>query len=84
MDEEYFFYGEDLYWGRRMKREGFRLGYFPHAQVIHYHGVTYKNGLAEVNTKWLRMLFQYIRKDRGAIRARLARTALGAGWAAAK
>ncbi len=66
LDEDYFFYAEDLSWGRRMKREGFRLAYFPQAKVVHFHGVTYRTVYAEVNTKWLRMLFHYIRKDRGA------------------
>jgi len=73
LDENYFFYAEDLSWGRRMKREGFRLAYFPQAKVVHFHGVTYRTVYAEVNTKWLRMLFQYIRKDRGEFDYRLVR-----------
>jgi N-acetylglucosaminyl-diphospho-decaprenol L-rhamnosyltransferase len=66
LDEDYFFYAEDLSWGRRMKREGFLLAYDPQAKVVHYHGVTYRTVYAEVNTKWLGMLFHYVRKDRGA------------------
>ena len=73
MDEDYFFYAEDLAWGRRMKREGFRLAYFPQARVVHFHGVTYKTVISEVNTKWLRMLFHFVRTERGPLEYGLAR-----------
>jgi len=80
MDEVYFFYGEDLEWGRRMKRHGFRPAYFPSAQVVHYHGVTYKTVLSEVNTKWLRMLFHFVRTERGRFEYCLVRAFASAGF----
>jgi len=80
MDEVYFFYGEDLEWGRRMKRKGLRLGYLPLAQVVHYHGVTYKTVLSEANTKWLRMLFHFVRTDRGPLEYALVRVFAVGGY----
>jgi len=80
MDEVYFFYGEDLEWGRRMKQAGFRLGYFPVAQIVHYHGVTYKTVLGEVNTKWLRMLFHFVRTERGPFEYALVRAFAAGGF----
>jgi len=65
LNEEYFFYAEDLDWGRRMTRAGMALHYWPGVRVIHFHGATYQNVLREINTAWLRMLFQYLRAERG-------------------
>jgi len=65
MSEDYFFYAEDLDWGRRMKDAGLVLHYWPGARVVHHHGVTYQDIIGKTNTAWLRMLFQYMKKERG-------------------
>lgn len=37
MDERYFLYFEDVDWCYRMKRGGWKVYYFPQAQMIHHH-----------------------------------------------
>lgn len=36
LDEEYFMYGEDLDWCWRAKFAGFKVVYYPKAQIVHY------------------------------------------------
>lgn len=67
MNEDYYFYAEDLDWGRRMKLKGIRLHYLPWIRVLHYHGVTYDKIHKEINTKWLSMLYSYVKKEKGGI-----------------
>lgn len=38
MDESYFMYGDDIDWCYRIKQAGFRVFYFPEAQILHYGG----------------------------------------------
>jgi GT2 family glycosyltransferase len=36
LDEEFFMYGEDLDWCYRMKNAGYKIVYYPQAQITHY------------------------------------------------
>jgi GT2 family glycosyltransferase len=36
LDEDYFMYGEDLDWSRRIKKAGWKIMYVPVAKIIHY------------------------------------------------
>jgi GT2 family glycosyltransferase len=65
LDDSYYFYAEDVDWGRRMTEGGVRLVYVPAVHVIHHHGRTYEGARAGVNTLWLRMLYRYVRRERG-------------------
>ncbi len=38
LDENLYFYNDDLDWCRRIKKQGWQLYYFPEAEVIHYGG----------------------------------------------
>jgi hypothetical protein len=38
MDESYFMYGDDIDWCYRIKQAGWKVYYFPEAEVIHYGG----------------------------------------------
>lgn len=38
LDENFFFYNEDLDWCRRILRNGWEIHYYPEAAVIHYGG----------------------------------------------
>lgn len=67
LNEDYFFYLDDIDWGLRMKEAGLRLHYFPGASVLHYHGITYKDIFREINTRWLGMLYGYVRMRRGQV-----------------
>lgn len=40
LDEDFFFYGEDLDWCWRFKEAGYKLVYTPITKVIHYKGVS--------------------------------------------
>jgi hypothetical protein len=65
MNEDYFFYLDDIDWGKRMKEAGVAIHYFPEARVLHLHGVTYKKILKEANIRWLELLYHYVREERG-------------------
>jgi N-acetylglucosaminyl-diphospho-decaprenol L-rhamnosyltransferase len=82
MSEDYFFYAEDLDWGRRMKAAGLTLRYWPGVRVVHHHGATYQDVYREVNTAWLRMLFRYVRAERGRADYVLSRLFASAGFLA--
>ena len=38
MDESYFMYGDDIDWCYRIKKAGWKVYYFPEAEIIHYGG----------------------------------------------
>ncbi|PIT97803.1 MAG: glycosyl transferase family 2 [Candidatus Andersenbacteria bacterium CG10_big_fil_rev_8_21_14_0_10_54_11] len=53
MDERFFMYFEDVDWCRRMWEFGWRVVYFPHAQLSHYHQRSSDHGgLLGVFTNW--------------------------------
>jgi hypothetical protein len=80
LNEEYFFYAEDLDWGRRMQGSGMALHFWPGARVVHHHGMTYQEVLRETNTTWLRMLFRYLWAERGPVEYALGRAFAAAGF----
>ncbi|OQA93458.1 MAG: N-acetylglucosaminyl-diphospho-decaprenol L-rhamnosyltransferase [Microgenomates group bacterium ADurb.Bin219] len=55
LDERYFMYFEDLDYCRRARKAGFKIFYFPQAQVIHEHGASGRN-LAEKDDQWKRLI----------------------------
>lgn len=40
LDEDFFFYGEDLDWCYRIKKKGWRIVYYPKVKIIHYKGAS--------------------------------------------
>lgn len=38
LDENFFFYGEDLDWSRRCRQAGLKVMFYPQAEAIHYCG----------------------------------------------
>lgn len=38
LDEDFFWYGEDLDWSYRFKKAGWKISYVPHVKILHYHG----------------------------------------------
>jgi len=39
MDESYFMYGDDIDWCYRIKKAGWKIYYFPDAEIVHYGGM---------------------------------------------
>lgn len=40
LDEQFYFYGEDLDWAFRFKERGWKVYYYPEVQALHYKGQT--------------------------------------------
>lgn len=40
LDEQFYFYGEDLDWAFRFKEKGWKVYYYPEVQALHYKGQT--------------------------------------------
>lgn len=38
LDEDFFWYGEDLDWSYRFKQAGWKVTYVPHVKILHHHG----------------------------------------------
>lgn len=55
LDERYFFYFEDLDFCRKAAKAGFKIYFFPRAQVIHEHGASGRN-LADCRNQWRRLI----------------------------
>ena len=73
LNEDYSIYADDIDWGLRMRRAGALLHYLPRVRVLHYHGVTAKHVTGEVNTRWLKMVYLYVRQEKGAVQYALFR-----------
>jgi GT2 family glycosyltransferase len=43
LDEEFFFYGEDLDWCYRIKEAGFKVVYYPAAEILHLKSASSRN-----------------------------------------
>lgn len=43
LDEEFFFYGEDLDWCYRIKEAGYKIVYYPAAQILHLKSASSRN-----------------------------------------
>lgn len=60
LNENYFLYGEDIEWGRRIKKGGWTLYLIPELRVVHLGG----ESLRKLNTNkvlWLDGFFQYLK-----------------------
>jgi GT2 family glycosyltransferase len=80
LDEEYFFGVEDIVLGQRMKEVGLAMLYVPGVAVTHRHGASCKTAAGKVDTGWLRLLFAYVRKERGPVAGLAFRASAAAGF----
>jgi hypothetical protein len=62
LDEEFFFYGEDLDWCKRFQLQGLKVVYLATASSIHYGGGSSKNAPIQYAIQQQRAMFQYLRK----------------------
>lgn len=62
-DEDFYFYGEDLEWCKRIRSRGWKIMYIPEACILHYGGSsTAKESLKYLN-KLYDSFFTYWRKN---------------------
>jgi len=65
LDEGYFMYSEELDWCRRIKDAGYRVVYFPQAQVIHHVGKSSEQAVTARHINFQRAKLRYFRKFHG-------------------
>jgi len=62
LDEKFFMYCEDLDWCRRMKESGWKVYYFPQAEIVHYRSRSYDEGSLKIFLEGYKSWFIYLRK----------------------
>ncbi len=55
LDEKYFAYFEDIDYCRNVWRKGLKVYYYPGAEIIHYHGATFKK-MAKKEDQWRKLI----------------------------
>lgn len=65
MDESYFMYSEELDWCRRIKEAGWRIVYYPEAEVVHYEGKSSEQAVTSRHINFQRAKLRYFRKFHG-------------------
>ncbi len=65
MDEQFFFYGEDVDWCKRFKDAGWKLMFLPEATAIHFGGGSSANAPLRYSIEILRATLKYWRKHYG-------------------
>jgi GT2 family glycosyltransferase len=65
MDEAYFMYSEELDWCRRIKTAGWRVVYYPQAQILHHYGKSSEQAVMARHINFQRAKLRYYRKYHG-------------------
>jgi hypothetical protein len=81
LDERFFMYGEDLDWCLRIKRAGWRVYYWPEAQVVHRKRASSRSS-ARARYEFQRAMYLFYRKHYAASTARPLHWLVMAGLAA--
>ena len=64
-DEAYFMYSEELDWQKRMREVGWKVVYFPAAQVVHYEGKSSEQVVAFRHIRFQKSKIRYFKKHHG-------------------
>lgn len=72
MDESFFMYGEEAEWCWRIRRQGFRVLYFPGAKISHYGGASAKQDWNRMTLSMAKGQVMFLRKTRPYVVAWLA------------
>jgi GT2 family glycosyltransferase len=67
LDEQFFFYGEDLDWCRRFRNAGWKLVFIPHARATHFGGGSTSKAPLRFSIEILRATLKYWRKHHGTV-----------------
>jgi GT2 family glycosyltransferase len=65
LDEDFFFYGEDMDWCKRIRNSGWDIVFFPKAEIIHYGGASSSNSPVRFYVEMYRADYQYWKKHNG-------------------
>jgi GT2 family glycosyltransferase len=69
LDEEFFFYGEDVDWCKRFKKADWDIVFYPHAQAIHFGGASSARAPIRFYIELQKADLRYWRKHHGRIGA---------------
>lgn len=62
LDETFFIYGEDMDWCIRAKRAGWKVMYYPDAEILHYKGVGCSTNSRKTSYEFYRAMYLFHRK----------------------
>ena len=62
LDEQFYFYGEDLDWAFRFKERGWKVYYYPEVQALHYKGQTSRKQSERMIHEFYRAMEIFYRK----------------------
>ena len=79
LDEQFYFYGEDLDWAFRLKEKGWKVYYYPQVQALHYKGQTSKQQSERMIYEFYRAMELFYRKHYAAQNSPLLRWLVLAG-----
>jgi GT2 family glycosyltransferase len=65
LDEQFFFYGEDIDWGKRLRHAGWKLVFLPEATATHFGGGSSSKAPLRYSIEILRATLKYWRKHHG-------------------
>lgn len=76
MDERYFMYSEELDWCKRIKTAGYKIFWYPDAEIIHYQGASSDQASTFRHIHFNRAKLRYFRKYHGVFASGLIRCVL--------
>ncbi|MFH1452567.1 MAG: glycosyltransferase family 2 protein [Armatimonadota bacterium] len=62
MDEDYFMYGEDLDWCYRFGKAGWKIVYYPQAEVMHHHRVSSRKRPVSTSYSFYQAMYIFYKK----------------------
>jgi len=65
LDEQFFFYGEDIDWSYRFQKAGWRVVYYAEAEALHYGAASSSQAPTRFYVEMRKANLQYFRKHHG-------------------
>lgn len=65
MDEDFFMYAEESDWCHRIKKHGYKILFYPHAEIVHLGRGSINQALADLLPRAFKGRFRYFEKHRG-------------------
>jgi GT2 family glycosyltransferase len=80
LDERFFMYSEDIDWCYRFHQLGWRVVFFPNAQVVHMGNRSARQQPDAMKTQWIKSHVLFMRKHHGVVPAILSRLIFALGF----